>query len=128
MSSHIYYDHQCQKCKAFYIPYEKDIVCPNCGLNEKEIYDIVPEIVGSAEYHKVTTGSYTPLAFFISSLGDRISLQIYRVLDAFYKQDKKNFQEFSKDYFNNMEWKEHLYMKNHLCDLSYKVFLELQTT
>ena len=30
------YTHQCSKCEAFYIPYEKDIVCPNCGLNESD--------------------------------------------------------------------------------------------
>ena len=51
MSLHIMYDHQCSKCKAFYIPYEKGIVCPNCGLNEDDIYDIVPQLA-----HSVTSG------------------------------------------------------------------------
>ena len=42
MSLHIMYDYQCSKCEAFYIPYEEGVTCPNCGLDEDEVYDITP--------------------------------------------------------------------------------------
>ena len=126
MSLHIMYDHQCSKCKAYYIPYEEGIVCPNCGFDEKEVYDIVPELANSANYQMITVGCYTPIAWWIGSFGDHIALLIFKVLDAFQSQNEKNFQEFALDYFNKPEWGDQSYMIKHVCDLSYKVFLELE--
>jgi hypothetical protein len=120
------YDHQCSKCEAFYIPYEKGIVCPNCGLDEEEIYDIVPELANSANYQMDTMGFYTPIAWWTGSFGDHVALLIFQVLDAFNAQEEKNFQEFALEYFDNSKWGNQLYMKEHIRDLSYKVFLELQ--
>lgn len=127
MSLHIMYDHQCPKCKAYYIPYEKGIVCPNCGLNEENVYDIVPQLVNSANYQMDTMGFYTPIAWWSGSLGDYVALIIFQILDAYtnreYSEDK--FQESASQYCNNRKWGNQLYLKNHICDLSYRVFLVL---
>jgi len=126
MSLHIMYDHQCLKCEAFYIPYEKAIVCPNCGLDEEEIYDIVPKLANSANYQMDTMGFYTPIAWWTGSFGDHVALLIFQVLDAFHTQEEKSFQEFALEYFDKSKWGNQLYMKEHIRALSYKVFLELQ--
>jgi len=120
------YDHQCSKCEAFYIPYEKGIVCPNCGLDEEKKYDIVPELATSANYQMREMGFYTPIAWWTGSFGDHVALLIFQVLDAFHAQKEKSFQEFSLEYFDKSKWGNQLYMKNHIRDLSYKVFSELQ--
>jgi len=126
MSLHIMYDHQCSKCEAFYIPYEKGIVCPNCGLDEEDIYDIIPRLVSSANYQMDTMGFCTPIAWWTGSFGDYVALLIFQVLDAFHAQKEKSFQEFALEYFDKFTWDDQLYMKNHIRDLSYKVFLGLQ--
>ncbi len=126
MSLHIKYDHQCSKCEAYYIPYEKGIVCPNCGLNEKEVYDLVPRLAYSAKYQMDTMGYYTPVAWWIGSFGDYVALVIFKILDVYYEQKEKNFREITQDYCDNRTWGSQLYMKDHIRNLSYKVFLELK--
>jgi len=121
------YTHQCSKCEAFYIPYEKDIVCPNCGLNESEIYDIVTAICNSANYQRNRYGLYIPPAWRIGSFGDHLALLIFKVLDAFNAQKEKKFEEFSLNFFDNVTWGEQLYLKNYVYELSTKVYRELQT-
>ena len=104
MSLHIMYDHQCSKCEAFYIPYKKGIVCPQCGLNEEDIYDITPELVESANYQMDTVGCYEPLAWWIGSFGDHVAFLIFMMLDKFYAQKEKNFKEVAKEHFNSIDW------------------------
>lgn len=126
MSLHIMYNHQCSKCEAFYIPYENGIVCPNCGLNEDEIYDIVPQLANSANYQMDTMGFYTPIAWWTGSFGDYVAVIIFQILDAYNNQeDEKEFQEIAFVYCNNRTWGKQLYMKDHIRDLSYNVFLAL---
>jgi hypothetical protein len=120
------YDHQCSKCEAYYIPYEKGIVCPNCGLDEEELYDIVPELAQSANYQMDTVGKYTPIAWWTGSFGDHVALIIFQILDAYTNQEEgKKFREVASEYCDNRTWGNQLYMKNHIKELSYKVFLEL---
>ena len=128
MSLHIMYDHQCQKCEAYYIPYEKDIVCPNCGFNEEEIYNIIPQLAHSANYQMDIHSCYSPIAWWIGSFGDHVALLIFKVLDEFYIQKEKKFEDVALDYFNNRKWGDQLYIKNHIRDLSYKVYLEIEKT
>jgi len=127
MSLHIMYDHQCSKCEAFYIPYKKGIVCPNCGLNEKEVYDIIPRLINSAKYQIDCFGCYTPIAWWTGSFGDHVALLIFQVLDAFNTQEEKSFQEFALEYFDKSKWGNQLYMKNHICSLAIEVYEQLQT-
>ena len=127
MSLHIMYDHQCSKCQAFYIPYAKDIVCPNCGVDEEEMYDIVPQLVESANYQMDSMGFYIPVAWWIGSFGDHVALIIFQILDTYTKRDnkEKKFQDIAFEYCNKGTWGNQLYMKDHIRDLSYCVFLAL---
>ena len=125
MSLRIMHNYQCSNCKAFYIPYEEGIVCPNCGLNEDEIYDIVSLLAQSAQYQMDMHGFYTPIAWWTGSLSDHVSLLIFQVLDAFDSDDRDSFEEFAKEYFDKVKLGSRLYMKDHICDLSYKVYLKL---
>ena len=125
MSLHIMYDHQCSKCEAYYVPYEEGIACPNCGFNEEEIYNLVPQLAHSAKYQIDTMGFYTPLAWWTGSFGDYVALIIFQILDAYNDQGEKEFEEIALEYCNNRTWGKQLYMKNHIRDLSYKVFLAL---
>ena len=127
MSLHIMYDHQCSKCEAYYIPYKKGIVCPNCGLDEEDVCDIVPRLTHSAQYQMETMGFYTPIAWWTGSFGDYVALIIFQILDAHNNQKgKKEFSKVALEYCNNRTWGKQLYMKDHICNLSYKVFLKLQ--
>lgn len=126
MSLHIMYDHQCSKCEAFYIPYEKGVVCPQCALDEDETYDIVPQLANSANYQMDIHGFYTPIAWWTGSFGDHVAFLIFKVLDKFYTQKENNFQEVAEEHFNSSEWGTQLYMKNHIRDLSYEVYLEIE--
>ncbi|MEA1892188.1 MAG: hypothetical protein U9N33_05685 [Campylobacterota bacterium] len=126
MSLHIMYDHQCSRCEAFYIPYEEGIVCPNCGLDEDEVNDIVPQLANSANYQMDMHGFYTPIAWWTGSFGDHVALLIFKVLDKFYAQEEKGFKEIAKEHFNSSDWGTQQYMKNHIRDLSYKVYLAIE--
>lgn len=126
MSLHIMFDHQCSKCEAYYIPYEQGIACPNCGLDEEEIYDIVPQLAHSANYQMDTMGFYTPIAWWTGSFGDHVAFLIFELLDKFYAQDEIGFQDVVEEDFNSSEWGTQQYMKNHIRDLSYKVYLEIE--
>ena len=127
MSLHIMYDHQCSKCEAFYIPYAEGIVCPNCGLDEKAPYNLVPILANSAEYQMNTMGFYTPIAWWTGSFGDHVALIIFQILDAYDKQEGQKFQDIALEHCNSNSWGKQLYIKDHICDLSYKVFLELKS-
>lgn len=126
MSLHIMYDNQCQQCEAYYIPYKDDVVCPNCGSILEEIYNIVPQLAHSANYQMDMHGFYTPIAWWVGSLGDHIALLIFKVLDKFYTQEESTFKEIAQEHFNNRDWGSQLYMKNHIIDLSYEVYLEIE--
>ena len=126
MSLHIMYDHQCSKCEAYYIPYEKGIACPNCGLDEDDVYHVTPRLAHSANFQMNAHGFYTPIAWWTGSFGDHVALLIFKVLDKFYTQEEKDFYEIAEEHFNSSSWGSQLYMKNHIRDLSYKVYLELE--
>ena len=127
MSIPIMYNHQCSKCEAYYIPYDKDIVCPNCGLNEEVAEDIISRIVSSANYQKEIFGIYTPIAWWTGSLGDHIALLIFQCLDAYEAQAEKSFAEFAQVYFDKAQWGNQLYMKRNIYGLSCGVFEALDS-
>jgi hypothetical protein len=40
MTLHIHYTHQCPSCGAYYIPCDKNVPCPRCGVVEQERFDL----------------------------------------------------------------------------------------
>lgn len=128
MSMHIMYNHQCTNCEAYYIPFDKDVVCPNCGANEEELAEgIISRIVSSANYQKEMFGIYTPIAWWQGSFGDYVALLIFKVLDAYEEQEEYSFTEFAQIHFDKRQWGNQLYMKSNIFELSCKVFEELDS-
>lgn len=125
MSLHIMYDHQCSNCEAFYIPYKENISCPNCGFEEESV-NIISTIVNSANYQMDIYGCYSPIAWWVGSFGDHVALHIFNVLDKFYEQKEKNFEEVSKEYFDEGDWGDQIYLKQHIKDISYEVYQEIE--
>ena len=123
MSFHIMYDYQCKNCEAYYIPYDRNARCPNCGINEEEIAeDIISRIASSANYQKNMFGIYTPIAWWQGSFGDYVALLIFQCLDAYEEQAEKSFTEFAQIYFDKRQWGNQLYMKRNIYGLSCRVF------
>ena len=105
---------------------KKVLHVPNCGLDEDEVYDITAELAHSANFQMNAHGFYTPIAWWTGSFGDHVALLIFKVLDKFYTQEEKSFQEIAEEHFSSSDWGTQQYMKNHIRDLSYKVYLEIQ--
>jgi hypothetical protein len=126
MSLHIIYTHQCSNCEAYYLPYAKDIKCPNCGLDEEEVFDVISELVRSANYQKSIHGFYTPLAWWNGSYADHVALYLFQLFDSYYEQKEKDFEQFSLDYINSGEWNNQEYAKAHIYDIACQVFLQLK--
>lgn len=124
MSLHIRYSHKCQKCNSYYLPYAKEVACPQCGLLEEEVRErIIDEIANSANYQKKRFGVYTPMAWWVGSFSDAVALYIFKIFDTFYRQDKKGFEQFSFDYMYDEVWQEEMsYLKPHFHDIARLVF------
>jgi len=122
---HIMHDHKCSQCKAFYLPYEKGVVCPNCGFHEEDVYDIVPKLTQIAKLQIDKIGLYTPIVWWKGSFVDNVALLIFQALDAFEEDGGEDFKQFVQEYFDNKKWGNQLYMKNHVKDLAYRVYLSI---
>lgn len=125
MSLHIYYDHQCPECEAYYIPYSDTVVCPKCGFKEDEVYDIIPELTRSAQYQMDTMGFYTPIAWWVGSFGDHVALVIFELLDRCSFKKEEDFEAIASDFFDKRDWGNQLYLKGHIRDIAYLVYLEI---
>lgn len=52
MSLHIMYTHRCKNCESRYIPYQKNLKCPKCGIKKMKECSVVEDIVKSALFKK----------------------------------------------------------------------------
>lgn len=127
MSIHIMIDHKCSKCQAYYIPYEKGIVCPRCGLEEESGYGLILQLVTSAKYQKRTTGHYSPMAWWIGSFGDYVAVLVFEMLDKYSNQDQKEFKEIAREFCDERDWKDEAYMKEHIFEIACRVFKEMES-
>jgi hypothetical protein len=120
------YTHQCSNCEAYYLPYKERICCPKCGLDEKEVYDVISELVQSANYQMDMNGFYTPLAWWNGSYADHVALYLFQLFDAYYEQSEKEFKEFCLAYINNSDWGDQEYAKLYTFDVACEVFYQLK--
>ena len=67
MTVHVRYEHKCAACQAFYIPYAPGVACPQCGRQESEVFDFVPQAVESLRFNLRSYGSYLPPAWYVGS-------------------------------------------------------------
>jgi hypothetical protein len=127
MTWHIHYTHQCGSCSAFYIPYDADVMCPQCGKNEDEVKeDFISEAAGSASVNLREGGSYMPGAWYASSFADHILHLLFLVLEEHREAKKsKPFDQVAREVVDKIDFGEQTYLRGHLYDIALKVKAEL---
>ena len=128
MTLHIVYNHKCPECSAYYIPYDKDIPCPRCGLVEKGRYDYISRVLDSMKYNKDLSGCYTPGAWWSGSLGDHILFILFGVFDEFERTgESANFARFANESLSEMQWGDQDYLCGHVQGIAMRIHRELYT-
>lgn len=127
MTLHIFYDHSCSNCGANYIPYDKDVPCPKCGIVENEHYDFIPRAVASLKFNLKAYGLFSPLAWWISSFADSIMLVIFNIFENYReKENKDDFSKHTKEMLEEGDWKDKEYLKNHIYDIALRIYQEIK--
>ncbi len=128
MTMHVVYSHECPSCKAFYIPYDADVPCPQCGQVEEERFDYIPQAAASMRYNRAG-GSYTPGAWWVGSLGDHILMLLFGIFAAYETQQGQTaFEQFLDQRLAQSEWGDQEYMRDHLRGIAIRVRQELGVT
>ena len=110
MTLHIHYSHRCSSCASRYIPYDKDVSCPKCGIIEEERFDFIPRAVDSLCFNQKSYGSYVPPAWIAGSLGDRILSLLFKLFDTYEHQKPPDFKEFATVWLSMVNWGDHQYL------------------
>lgn len=119
MTLHVVYSHECGGCGAFYIPFDKDVPCPRCGLVEAERFDYIPQAAASMRYNLESGGRYTPGAWWVGSLGDHILHLLFGLFDAYEAQrGQAEFEPFVTDRLARMDWGDQEYLRDHVRDIA----------
>lgn len=127
MTLHIHYDHQCPLCEAFYIPYDEDVPCPQCGMLEKERFDYISQATQSILFNKQRYGSYIPPAWYKGSLGDHILYLLFRLFTGYEEQPPSaDFNEFASEVLSNMQWGDQQYLCSHVQGIALRVYQDMQ--
>ena len=126
MTLHIMYNHKCPKCGAYYIPYDENVPCPNCGYMEKDRFDFIPRAVKSLKFNHEAYGSYIPFAWWISSLGDYIMDILFSLFQDFEDSGAEDFSKFAREFLSKINWKDHKYMEEHIYNIAMRVYEELE--
>jgi hypothetical protein len=128
MTLHIPYNHQCAKCQAYYIPYEKNVPCPNCGFLEDERFDYIPQALASLKYNLETEGSYLPAGWWVGSLGDHILFILFKLFEQFKTQkEQADFATFAKDALEKIDWGSQTYLKKHIHSIALRIYEEIKS-
>jgi hypothetical protein len=126
LTLHIKYDHKCPKCDAYYIPYDKDVPCPRCGLVEDERFDYIPKAAGSLLFNLDNYGSYAPEAWWVSSLADHILLILFPVFEQFRKSNHNDFDSFASDTLSRNNWGDQKYLEEHVRGIAVRINEDIQ--
>ncbi len=124
MTLHVFYQHQCSSCGAFYIPYDLDIECPNCGVLEKQRFDFIAPAADSALHNFFEYGTYTPKAWYVGSLGDHVLEIIFEILET-QRNSEEPIDEVAKRLVNEMKWGDQLYLKDYTSELAQRVYQKI---
>ncbi|WXG44038.1 MAG: hypothetical protein WED04_08405 [Promethearchaeati archaeon SRVP18_Atabeyarchaeia-1] len=126
MTLHINYDHRCPKCSAYYIPYDKDVPCPQCGVVEEERFDYIPKAAASLLFNLDNYGSYAPAAWWVSSLADHILLVLFPVFEQYRKSNHEDFDSFALDILSKSNWDEQKYLEKHVHRIAVRIYENLK--
>ena len=126
MTLHVRYNHQCGRCGAYYIPYDKDVPCPKCDLIEEERFNFIPQAVESIMYNLKSYGSYVPPAWWTGSLGDHILHLLFMIFERFEMSRENDFDSFIKKELSKLEWGDQKYLENHIYGIAVRINDELK--
>ena len=128
MTIHIKNNHKCPACDAFYIPYEEEVPCPNCGKIEKYVFDsfIMTLAVKSLMFNK-EQGSFVPPMWYVSSFGDHVMLLLFPIFEAYETEKKPGaFREFAEKRLSERDWGKKKYLEKHLLEIAVRLEKGLQ--
>jgi hypothetical protein len=121
MTMHVVYTHECGGCGAFYIPYDKEVPCPRCGLVEDERFDYIPQAVASMRINKAR-GSYTPPVWWVGSLGDHLLLVLFGLFDRYEaRAGGAGFEAFLDEDLGAVDWGDQGYLRDHVRGIALRV-------
>ena len=128
MTIHCIYDHQCPECEVHYIPYDKDVPCPKCGMIEEKRYDFISRAAGSALFNLKEYESFVPFMWYTGGLGDHILSLIFGILEAHCRDlSGKSFQVFAREWVDCGDWGDQLYLREHVFGIACRVFDQIET-
>jgi hypothetical protein len=126
MTLHVVYDHQCARCKAFYIPYDTAVPCPQCDLLETERFDFIPKALGSLRFNKATTGSYMPGGWYVGSFADHVLLILFGLFYGHEGCVAADFSRFAGEYLKSRHWADQGYLKEHIHGIAVRLYDEMK--
>jgi hypothetical protein len=128
MTLHVYYEHQCAGCQAFFIPYQPGVRCPKCGQAAAEVFDFVPQAASSLRFNLASYGSYLPPAWYVGSLGDHCLRLLFAAFEAYRTRadQAEGFADCLERKLTSMQWGEQTYMLGHVRDIALKVRAALE--
>ena len=123
MTIHVYYEHRCGACGAFYIPFAPGVACPKCGRIEGEVFDFAAQAASSLRFNLQAYGKYLPPAWYVGSLGDHCLRLLFRIFEGFRTRADPSveFPAFLDRELAVMDWGEQPYFEKHVRDLALKV-------
>jgi len=111
--------HKCKKCGAYFLPFEHNLPCPQCGTPSTEFYDFVSEAATGLQIHKRDYGHYSAAGFFVGGLPEHIFLQLCNAFDEI--QDHSDFPTALRRYLDGSDWGDQKYLSSHIYDIAVRV-------
>ena len=118
--------YQCTSCQAYFIPFEQGLPCPRCGARAAEFQDFVAEVAAGLRMHKEWYGRYTPGAYFVGSLAEKVFHILCMAFDA--AREAEDFQAALEDHLAKIDWGDHLYARDHILQIAVRAKQRLDST
>ena len=120
--------HRCAGCGTFYIPYDQDVPCPQCGLVEKQRCDFVPRAVHSLLYNLEHYQTFLPAGWVAQSFADYVLAILLQVFHAYtVSGEEKSFYEFSRETLEKyLDVHGRAYLLDHMHALAMRMSEELR--
>ena len=126
MTLHTHYNHQCSICDSRYIPYDKDVPCPQCGTIEEERFDFIPRACDSLCFNKKSYGSYLPPAWIAGSIGDHTLNLLFKLFYNYEHQKPPDFKEFAIVWLSIVNWGDDQYLMDHVLGIAVRLHEEIK--
>lgn len=125
MPLHVVFDHQCAGCAADYIPYDQDVVCPQCGTLEAKRFDFIKAAAKSLRFNKSKDGTFLPPAWWATSLGDQLLGELFPLFEAADVDRPADFDAFARTWLEAQDWGHRPYLMPHVLGMARRLADEL---